>query len=333
MTEPFSGSADARTADSRRSVPLVSLQMLLLAAAVIVALLVPPWLNNYWVRVLTQILMVAVLASSWNILAGVCGYFSFGNVAFFGLGAYATTVLMTSFSVPFPATIVVGGIIAGAFAIAIGIPLLRLRGHYFAIATLAINLGLREAATNLEWTGGGKGIWLQIPDMGPKEFSLLIYYLMAGLLIITIGTFVVLLRSRAGYAMRAIRGNESAAAVVGINTTFYKVFAFAISAIFSGFAGSIYAYWLGYIEPNQAFDMTLNIQFVMAGLLGGLGTISGPVLGAIVLQFLSEMIWSNFLNIHLGVLGMVIIGVVLFLPNGLTPHLRTWFAPRRVDAK
>jgi branched-chain amino acid transport system permease protein len=262
--------------------------------------------------------MIAVLASSWNILAGVCGYFSFGNVVFFGLGAYTTAVLTSALSVPFAITILPGGLVAAAFAIATGFPLLRLRGHYFAIATLGINLGMREVITNLEWTGGGKGIWLQLPDMGPKQFALLIFYLMAALLAVTIATFITLLRSRAGYAMRAIRGNEASAAVLGIDTTFYKVLAFAISAFFSGVTGSIYVYWLTYIDPSQAFDMTLNIQFVMAGLLGGLGTIVGPILGAVVLQLLSELIWSHFLEIHLGVLGLVIIGVVLFLPNGLS---------------
>jgi branched-chain amino acid transport system permease protein len=328
VTERPHEPARAHAALINRETLTNTLPILLTVCAVILAIAVPLWLNNYWLRVLTQVIMVAILASSWNILAGVCGYFSFGNVVFFGLGAYTTAVLMSALFVPFPATIILGGLVATVFAIATGFPLLRLKGHYFAIATLAINLGMREVATNLEWTGGGKGIWLQLPDIGPKQFALLIYYLMAGLLAVTIVTFVILLRSRAGYAMRAIRGNEDSAAVIGIDTTVYKVFAFAISAFFSGVTGSIYAYWLTYIEPSQAFDMTLNIQFVMAGLLGGLGTIVGPIIGAVVLQFLSEMIWSHFLEIHLGVLGLVIIAVVLFLPNGLSTvflqrHART----------
>jgi branched-chain amino acid transport system permease protein len=314
FSEPARGHANRSVSTSlARAIPAM-----LVVAAALLTIALPPWLNNYWLRVLTQVIMIAVLASSWNILAGVCGYFSFGNVVFFGLGAYTTAVLTSALSVPFAITILPGGLVAAAFAIATGFPLLRLRGHYFAIATLGINLGMREVITNLEWTGGGKGIWLQLPDMGPKQFALLIFYLMAALLAVTIATFITLLRSRAGYAMRAIRGNEASAAVLGIDTTFYKVLAFAISAFFSGVTGSIYVYWLTYIDPSQAFDMTLNIQFVMAGLLGGLGTIVGPILGAVVLQLLSELIWSHFLEIHLGVLGLVIIGVVLFLPNGLS---------------
>ena len=308
-------------AGHRTLIPLLWIVAFLLLAAL------PPWLNNYWIRVLTQVVMVAILASSWNILAGVCGYFSFGNIVFFGLGAYTTAVLMSGLGFSFAITIPLGGIVAALFAVAIGMPLLRLKGHYFAIATLGINLAMREAVTNIEWTGGGKGIWLQIPDMDPKIFSLFIFYLMACLLVLTVATFYIVLRSRWGYAMRAIRGNEEAASVLGIDTTYYKVLAFALSAVFSGMTGSIYAYWLTYIEPHQAFDMTLNIQFVMAGLLGGLGTIVGPLLGAGLLQFISELIWSHFLELHLAVLGLAIIGVVLFLPNGLVSLLQRDVAP------
>jgi len=306
---PISGSADAG-----RSKLILAL---LLACSLLVLLVVPQYLNSYWLRVLTQVLMVAVLASSWNVIAGICGYFSFGNVVFFGIGAYTTAVLMSQFDVSFLVTIPLGGIVAAVFAVLIGLPLLRLRGHYFAIATLGINLGAREAVTNLDWTGGGKGIWLQIPDMEPHAFSLYVFYMMGAMLAVTVAGVILLLRSRAGYAMRAIRGNETSAAVLGIDTTFYKVLAFAISALFSGMAGSIYIFWMGYIEPGQAFDMALNIQFVMAGLMGGLGTVVGPLLGAAVLQIFSELIWSHFLQIHLGVLGLLIILVVLFMPNGL----------------
>jgi branched-chain amino acid transport system permease protein len=312
----------------------IILLIVVVAIAGIAIVALPPWaINNYWLRVMTQIMMVAILASSWNVVAGFCGYFSFGNVVFFGLGAYTTAVLMSAFAVPFALTILLGAVVASVFAIAVGIPLLRLKGHYFAIATLGINLGMREVATNLDWTGGGKGIWLQLPDFDPRSFSLLIFFLMAALLAISLISFALLLRSRAGYAMRAIRGNEESAEVLGINTTFYKVLAFAFSAFFSGMAGSVYIFWLGYMEPNQAFDMTLNIQFVMAGLLGGLGTLVGPILGAVVLQLLSELIWSHFLEVHLAVLGIVIIAVVLFLPNGLAPFLRVWLSRSAAIAK
>ena len=290
---------------------------LLLVGGVLALAVVPQYLNSYWLRVLTQVLMVAVLASSWNVMAGICGYFSFGNVVFFGIGAYTTAVLMSRFDIPFLLTIPIGGVLAAIFAALTGLPLLRLRGHYFAIATLGINLGMRETASNLDWTGGGRGIWLQIPDMEPHAFSLYVFYMMSAMLALTVGGVILLLRSRAGYAMRAIRGNETSASVLGIDTTFYKVLAFAISALFSGMAGSIYIFWMGYIEPGQAFDMGLNIQFVMAGLMGGLGSVVGPLLGAAALQLFSELIWSHFLQIHLAVLGLLIILVVLFLPNGL----------------
>jgi branched-chain amino acid transport system permease protein len=298
---------------------------LVVVCGLVALLVVPQYLNSYWLRVLTQVIMVAALASSWNVMAGICGYFSFGNVVFFGIGAYTTAVLMSQFGLPFLITIPLGGILAAIFAVLTGLPLLRLRGHYFAIATLGINLGVRETITNLDWTGGGKGIWLQIPDMEPHAFSLYVFYVMSTMLAITVAGITLLLRSRAGYAMRAIRGNEISAAVLGIDTTFYKVLAFGISALFSGMVGSIYIFWVGYIEPSQAFDMALNIQFVMAGLMGGLGSVFGPLLGAGVLQLFSELIWSHFLQVHLAVLGLMIILVVLFLPNGLISLI----SPRR----
>jgi len=307
------------SADARRKLLLV----LLPACSLLVLLVVPQYLNSYWLRVLTQVLMIAALASSWNVVAGICGYFSFGNVVFFGIGAYTTAVLMSQFDVPFLVTIPLGGIVAAVFAALTGLPLLRLRGHYFAIATLGINLGVREAVTNVDWTGGGKGIWLQIPDMEPHAFSLYVFYMMGAILAVIVAGIILLQRSRAGYAMRAIRGNETSAAVLGINTTFYKVLAFAISALFSGMVGSIYIFWMGYVEPSQGFDMAINIQFVMAGLMGGLGTIAGPLLGAAALQIFSELIWSHFLQIHLGVLGLLIVLVVLFMPNGLV-SLMPW---------
>ena len=311
--------APSDQARSRLALPL------LLAGGLLAVLIVPQYLNSYWLRVLTQVLMIAALASSWNIIAGICGYFSFGNVVFFGIGAYTTAVLMSQLDIPFLVTIPVAGMLAAVFAVLTGLPLLRLRGHYFAIATLGINLGTREVVSNLDWTGGGKGIWLQIPDMEPHAFSLYVFYMMTTMLTVTVAGIVALLRSRAGYAMRAIRGNETSAAVLGIDTTFYKVLAFALSALFSGMVGSIYIFWMGYIEPGQAFDMNLNIQFVMAGLMGGLGSVVGPLLGAVTLQLFSELIWSHFLQIHLAVLGVLIILVVLFLPNGLV----SLFASRR----
>ena len=325
MTDRLSAHAPGEISGSAGEGRSKLILALLLAGGLLVLLAVPQYLNSYWLRVLTQVLMVAVLASSWNVIAGICGYFSFGNVVFFGIGAYTTAVLMSQFDVPFLVTIPLGGISAAIFAFLTGLPLLRLRGHYFAIATLGINLGMKETVSNVDWTGGGRGIWLQIPDMEPHAFSLYVFYMMSAMLAVTVAGVMLLLRSRAGYAMRAIRGNETSAAVLGIDTTFYKVLAFAISALFSGMAGSIYIFWVGYIEPGQAFDMALNIQFVMAGLLGGLGSVIGPLLGAAVLQLFSELIWSHFLQIHLAVLGVLIILVVMFLPNGLV----SLFARRR----
>lgn len=291
---------------------------LLIILALAFLLSAPFFLTGYWVRVLTDSFMYGVLAQAWNLIAGYAGYPAFGNVVFFGTGAYTTAILMVKAQLPFPPSLLAGGIFSLLYAGLLGLPVLRLKGHYFAIATVALDLATREAVFNMTGlTGGGTGLTLPLSPLSPKAFFGGIYFLMLGILILTILTIFLVTRSRFGYGLRAIRADEDGAATLGVNTTLFKTIAWSLSAFFTGLAGGVYAYWTAYIEPSVVFDMRIAAQFTIMTFLGGAGTILGPILGAFVLVLLSDLIWSRFLYLHTAILGFIIVLVVIFLPKGL----------------
>jgi branched-chain amino acid transport system permease protein len=291
----------------------------LLGIAVIVVLCATmPWLvNDYWMRVATKVMMFAVLGSAWNLIAGYCGYPSFGQVAFFGLGAYVTAVVMVQFHWPFLVGMAIAILIAASFAALVGLAVLRLRGHYFAIASLGVAEALRQVVANMGFTGGGEGISFPLPPWTPATTTLIFYYGMGAVLAATMLTLWWALHSRLGYAWRAIRVNEQAAQIVGINSTKYKVAAWTLSAAFTGAAGAIYGYWISFIEPNSVFSVNISVELIVCSLLGGVGTILGPVIGAAVFEIMSELVWAQFLNVHGLVLATLFAAIILLLPRGL----------------
>jgi branched-chain amino acid transport system permease protein len=181
--------------------------------------------DKLWFHIATTVAMFVVLASAWNIIGGLTGYASFGNIAFFGLGAYTVGVLVNNLRWPFGLALVVAPGVAALFALIIGPPLLRLRGHYFAVATLGVGVAVGEVVNNLEPLGASSGITLPI-----VRSELIFFYLMVGAAILAALTTWIILRTRFGYGLLAIRESEEAAAVIGVNTTFYKVAAFCIAA-------------------------------------------------------------------------------------------------------
>ncbi|MDP3767868.1 MAG: branched-chain amino acid ABC transporter permease, partial [Dehalococcoidia bacterium] len=299
----------------------------LLAALVLAVFLVLPWgLSGYWVRVFSSIFMYAALAQSINFMAGFTGYADFGNVVFFGIGAYTTTLLMTRAEVPFVVAFLAGGCVASLAAAVLGLPLLRLRGHYFAIATLGVLEAVREITTNVAFFGGGMGITLPVFAEAPEPFFRLIYYAMLAAVCAYTGIAWWFTRSRFGYALRTIKSDEEAAGVIGIAATRYKVTVWAISAGCTGLVGGIYAYWLKYIEPPFVFDIMISIKAWIMMLLGGAGTLLGPIAGAFLLELLSVFIWGQFLRGHMLILGAVIMLVVLFMPAGFMDLVRQRFS-------
>jgi branched-chain amino acid transport system permease protein len=282
--------------------------------------------SGFWIRLLSGIFLYAVLAQGLNIIAGFTGYAAFGNMIFFGLGGYTVGILMVKTGFPFLPSLVAAGIVGIIVAILIGMPLLRLRGHYFALASLGAAEAVRQIMDNLtDLCGGAMG--LTLPQMAgkPGQVNTTFYYLIFSLLIIFFAATYYLSKNRLGYALKAIKANEEAADAMGINTTLYKIVAWAISGLFTAVAGGIYAYWFTFIEPATVFDVVVVVKLFVILLLGGAGTVMGPLYGAFIFEGISEIVWSRFLNLHMGILGILVIFIVFFIPNGLIDMARRGF--------
>jgi branched-chain amino acid transport system permease protein len=293
-------------------------QLLLFAVIIAVLLAMPLLGNNYVLRLATTALMYAVLTMAWNVVGGFAGYPLFGIAAFFGLGAYSGAVVQSS-GYPVALAWIVAVIIGTAFAIVLGFILLRLRGHAFAIATLVVAEVLRELTNGwTSLTGGGMGLNLPFFGWSPTALAIFFFYMMLGLATIAFVTTWIVAHNRLGFALNCIRQNEDAANIVGIDTTRYKIIAFTISGAFAAAAGAIYASWTGYIEPSDVYDVLFSIKPIIMALLGGMGTVVGPVIGAVAFLVLDEVVWRNFLQLHTGVLGFLIVVLILFLPSGLS---------------
>lgn len=272
----------------------------------------PFLLSGYDQRVATYMLLGIILASGYNIIGGLAGYPSFGHAVFIGMGAYSSGILMNTYGIPFEVTIFVGGIIAAIFALLTGPPMLRLRGHYFAIATLGLQLAVMRAVNSVPFLGGGTG-WPTVVDYGQIAF----YFMFLALAVITIGLVWIVRRSRFGFGLRALSLNEEHAEMVGVPTTAYKTTAYILSAIPVGMAGVLFAGWLNYVEIATVFEVELSVNMILYVLLGGVGTLIGPIVGAIALETINQYLWANYPNLHVLWYGILIIGIVLYLPGGL----------------
>nr|WP_240965009.1 branched-chain amino acid ABC transporter permease [Acidovorax sp. SRB_24] len=277
-----------------------------------------PW---YGSDVLVQFgintLLLAVLAQGWNIIGGYTGYASFGNSVFYGLGSYGVAIAMVQWGLPFGVGLAFGVALAVVFALVLGLPVLRLRGHYFAIATLALSQVMTAIVSNVELAG--RNIGLVLP---PLNNDRLFYELSLALLVVATLTIFWLTRSRFGFGLIAIRENEEAAAVMGVNTTLYKVLAFALSGVFSALAGGIHAYWITFLDPESAFDIGLNVKMIIMAVFGGPGTVLGPIVGAFTLSAISEYLSSAATSVAGLFFGIVIVVAVVLMPRGLADLLR-----------
>lgn len=284
-----------------------------LGALGLVLALLPPALNVYLRSFALFTMMYVVLALSWNIISGFTGYTSFGHVIFYGIGAYACAILVADHGWPWLPTLPVAAAVAAAVGVALGYPVLRLKGPYFAIAMLGAAEGMRVIAT--VWDGlthGGLGI--SLPSV---ENSIATYYAMLGLMLITILVAYAVGHSRFGIHLNAIREDEVAAEALGINATAYKLAAFALSAVFPAVAGGIQAYKVLYIDPPSVFFVQITIAMALMSMLGGKGTVIGPIVGAVLLYTAQELTWVNFPTAHLIAYGLFIVVVARFMPRGL----------------
>jgi branched-chain amino acid transport system permease protein len=291
------------------------------SVAILMAFLVLAGVPWYGSDILIQFginaLLLAVLAQGWNIIGGYAGYASFGNSVFYGLGSYGVAIAMVQWHLPFGVGMVFGVLLAIVFAVLLGIPVLRLKGHYFAIATLALSQVMTAIVSNVQLAG--QNIGLVLP---PLNNDPLFYELSLGLLVIATLTIFWLTRSRFGFGLIAIRENEEGAAVMGVNTTLYKVIAFTLSGIFSALAGGIHAYWITFLDPDSAFDISLNVKMIIMAVFGGPGTIFGPIVGAFSLSAISEFLSSEVTSIAGLFFGLVIVAAVVIMPRGLADMMR-----------
>ena len=275
--------------------------------------LLPSTLSVYLRSVVLFTMMYVVLALSWNIISGFTGYTSFGHVAFYGIGAYACAILVADYGWFWIPALGVCAAVAALVGVAIGYPVLRLKGPYFAIAMLGAAEGTRVVATVWDsLTHGGLGI-----SLPSAETSMETYYAMLALMLLTIVVAYAVGHSRFGVRLNAIREDEGAAEALGINATLYKLAAFVLSAVFPAVAGGIQAYKVLYIDPPSVFFVQITIAMALMSMLGGKGTVIGPILGAVLLYTAQELTWVNFPTAHLIAYGLFIVLVARFMPRGL----------------
>jgi branched-chain amino acid transport system permease protein len=292
-------------------------RIVFIVLAVVVLAGVPWFGSDVLVQFGINALLLAVLAQGWNIIGGYAGYASFGNSVFYGLGSYGVAIAMVQWELPFAFGLFFGVVMAVVFAFALGLPVLRLKGHYFAIATLALAQVMIAIVSNVELAG--QNIGLVLP---PLNNDPLFYELALGLLVVTTLTIFWLTRSRFGFGLIAIRENEEGAAVMGVNTTLYKVLAFALSGVFSALAGGIHAYWITFLDPESAFDISLNVKMIIMAVFGGPGTVFGPVVGAFTLTTISEFLSSEVTSVAGLFFGIVVVTAVVLMPRGLADVIR-----------
>jgi branched-chain amino acid transport system permease protein len=314
--------ATERRRDSLSRLPLPSwlpLHAVVMFVAGFVALYLVPFvvpLGDYLHNVagLTFMFMAAGLA--WNWLGGYVGQVSFGHAAMFGTGGFVAARLAITFGLPFWLTWLAGGLVGGLYALLWGHPTLRLRGPYFSIATIGVGEATRLVATYwTDFTGGSSGLSLPIGN-GPTKFQLYWYglYLLAAVVVIAYW----LRKSRIGLGLLAIKEDVEAAGDVGVNPTFYQDLVLFLSGLVVGVCGGFYASYQSFIDPLDMFSFDRSISFVLIGVIGGIGTILGPALGAVVFVVIQEFLLASYPQLYLGLYGLLLIVVILFEPLGIS---------------
>ena len=298
---------------------------LILAIALLAAgpFLLPP----FYVRVGQLMLYSAGLALAWNILGGFAGYRSFGHAAFIGVGAFAAGLVEAqAAALPMPLRVTLG-LIAGMAACAIlaasvAVPILRLRGTFFAIAMLGVAHVLSELNNNIDIFQGSMGLTLDdiVPEALQPQDVFYEVFLVLGTGILALAAWIK--QGRFGYGLLSIREDEDIARMLGVPTERYKRIAFVLSAILTGLLGIVYAHSLGYITTASVYRDDTSLDLIVFCLLGGIGTLSGPVIGAFLLVFLTQVVLGNLLDFHLFVTGLLLVILILAAPDGLLGLMR-----------
>ncbi|HEX2437870.1 MAG TPA: branched-chain amino acid ABC transporter permease [Methylomirabilota bacterium] len=294
-------------------------------------LIVPPFLSPYFLEILISVLLFAYLGSAWNILGGYAGQFSFGHAAYFGLGAYTSTLLFLRLGVSPWLGMLAGGVLAAAFGLGAGYLSFRygLRGPYFSLVTLAFAEMLRVIAVNTKAVGSSLGLVIPSREAAPASFvfagKLPYYYVILTMALLAVVITRRLEASRLGYALRAVRENEDAAEAAGVDALGMKLRAMALSSFLTALGGTFYAQYFAYIDPTITFGPAVSIQGLLQAIVGGAGTAVGPLIGSFVLTPISELSRAAIrgrAGVDVMVYGLVLILVISFLPNGLMGLVR-----------
>ncbi|HEX2480428.1 MAG TPA: branched-chain amino acid ABC transporter permease [Methylomirabilota bacterium] len=309
------------------------------AAAVVVLLALPAVLTSYAVTVFIFIFFYGYLGQAWNVLGGYGGQLSAGHAAFVGVGAYATTLLSMHWGLSPWIGMLVGAVLAGGLGAIIGGLGFRfgLRGFYFVLLTVAFAEVCRIVTLNTDAMGGALGLYITFtgnPWHLQFQDNRAYYYVALALMLLATGVVALVERSRLGAYLVAIREDEDAAEALGVDTFRFKLAAIVLSAFLTGLGGAFYANYLFSLQPNAVFGIPLSVEIIIRPVVGGAGTLLGPILGSLILSPLAEVArvyfarpgWTGF---HLVVYGLLLIGTVLFLPQGAYPHVRRAWTRRR----
>jgi branched-chain amino acid transport system permease protein len=288
-------------------------------------------------HVMIMIFLYGALATAWNILAGYCGQISLGHAVYFGIGAYTSTLLVREAALTPWLGMVVGAALAVLVSQAIGYPVFRLRGHYFAIATIGFGEIVQTVVLNWDRVGGARGLFVPIkrPDsllnFQFHETKAVYYYIALGLLVLALGATRWIDRSRSGYYFRSIREDQDAAASLGVHVAREKHAAMAVSAALTALGGTFWAQYVLFIDPESVFPLSLSILICLVAVLGGVGSLWGPVLGAVVLVPLSEgtrvLLGGTGKALDLVIYGALIMVIAVFQPAGLVGLARRFRRP------
>jgi branched-chain amino acid transport system permease protein len=326
--------ASASSKPRVRRLPATRVRLVAVLVALILLIGYPLVLPGqaYQQSVLLLAFLMAIMAVSWNIISGFAGYVSLGHSVFLGLGAYTGGLLAEKYQVNPLYFMPLGGLVAFVVAVLVGVVVLRARGHAFVIITIALLLATEALVRNLpSITHGSDGVNVPLPPWGFEIANIPFYLIFLALLGLTVAFAAWIRRTKFGTGLLAIREDEDKAAAIGVNTTRYKVLAYAASAVPIGVAGVVYAYFLTFLNPIGAFSLLTAVTIVLSALVGGRGTIWGPVIGAFVVTIVGELanVYGGGSSARLLVFGVILVAVVLFLPAGLLPAIAGRVARRR----
>ena len=288
------------------------LATVILVAVIVCAGVVPLVTSAYILQLATDILTFAALAYSWNVISGCTGYLSFGQVSFFGIGAYATSALVLRTGIPWYIAAVIGSAIGGVSAAISGTIMLRLRGIMFALGMLGLARILMVVSSNWDYIGGAAGLTL------PAQLTpIAVYLAMWVTVLVAFALNYFVLHSQWGLSVTGVRDDEVAAAAVGVPTSWVKIIAFIMSALAPAAVGGLVAWNRSFLDPPSAFDPTLDLQVIVFALFGGIGTLWGPALGTVILVIVGEQFWAYLPDLQLALYGVLVIAVVLAFPGGI----------------